>query len=123
MKISAGNVGVVVSLFVLAFASGCATAKTAQSPSEVITATHAELAHTVDAHTVDPAAVEEWRSVSALLEPGLDAKLMDSENPYESKADLGVGDKDGLTVRSTWGTGIPAKTMQPALPEMLDGRE
>lgn len=121
MKNSAGILGVTFSLVIAAFASGCASEpKTAKTPNEVISATHTELAH-----TIEPAALEEWRSVSVLLEPGLDAKLMDSTNPYETKtADLdGEKSKDGLGARSTWGTGIPAKVIQPALPEMLDARE
>ena len=118
MKISAGHLGVVMSLVLAAFgATGCASQQAAKTPTEVISATHTELAH-----TIEPAAVEEWRSVSALLEPGLDAKLMDSTNPYESKAEIGF-DKEALVPVRTWGNGIPAKVMQPALPEMLDARE
>lgn len=121
MKISAGHLGVVMSLVVASFATGCASQQAPKTPTEVITATHTELAH-----TIEPAAVEEWRSVSALLEPGLDAKLMDSANPYETKtADLGIApEKESLVPVRTWGSGVlPAKVIAPALPDMLDGRE
>jgi hypothetical protein len=118
MKISAGHLGVVMSLVLAAVgATGCASQQAPKTPTEVLTATHTELAH-----TIEPAAVEEWRSVSALLEPGLDAKLMDTANPYEAKS-LDVATKDGLVPVRTWGSSIPAKVIAPALPEMLDARE
>lgn len=83
-------------------------------------ATHTELAH-----TIEPAAVDEWRSVSRLLEPSLhqgpDAELMDSANPYERSLD--APEKDALIPVRTWGNALPAKVIQPALPELLDNRE
>ncbi len=116
MKISAGHLGVVMSLGFALAATGCASTQAPKTPTEVITATHTELAH-----TIEPGAVEEWRSVSLLLEPGLDARLMDSTNPYEKSLD--APEKDALVPVRTWGLAMPAKVLQPALPEMLDNRE
>jgi hypothetical protein len=118
MNISAGHLGFVVSVgLMLVLGSGCAAAPQAKTPSEVISATHAELAH-----TVEPAAVEEWRSVSVLLaDPLFDSKVMDSTNPYAVSLD--APSKEELIPVRTWGNAMPAKVIQPALPTMLDNRE